>query len=286
MVPDWVQIVLRSIGFFVLVLLLSRMLGRKVAARMTLFDVMYAIVLGMIATAVSLKIVANAVYGFIALLTWGLVGVGLTFLSMKSKAVRDFLHGREAVVIKHGKIMEEQLKKMRFTPEDLLQQLRAKQIFNVADVEFAVMESNGEINALLKTDRQPVTPHHLGLQAAPETGTQTVIIDGNIMDEPLFTMGLNRGWLKTELKKIGVAPENVFLAQVDSRGDLYVDLFDDAILPPEPTARQLLLATLEKAKADLNSFVLDSGGQETKTMYRQCVREMESLLYDLRPLLK
>jgi hypothetical protein len=76
------------------------------------------------------------------------------------------------------------------------------------------------------------------------------------------------------------------LAQVDSKGDLYVDLFDDAILPPEPTTRQMLLATLEKAKADLDAFVLDSGVQETKTMYRQCVREMESLLYDLRPLLK
>ena len=76
--------------------------------------------------------------------------------------VRDAIHGREAVVIKNGKVLEEQLRRVRYTPEDLLQQLRNKQIFSLADVEFAVMESNGEINALIKSNRQPITPQHLG----------------------------------------------------------------------------------------------------------------------------
>lgn len=286
MVPEWAQIILRSLGFLVLLILLTRLLGRKIAARMTMFDVVFAIVIGLIAALVSLNIVANGVYGLIAFLTWGLAGIGISYLSLKSKWVRDLIHGREAIVIKHGKIMEEQLKKMRFSPEDLLQQLRSKQIFNVADVEFAVMESSGEINALLKANRQPISPKHLGVETSPETGTQTVILDGNIMDESLATMGLNRGWLHTELKRVGISPENVFIAQVDSMGELYLDLFDDAIQPPQPTTRQLLLTTLQKAKADLETFSLDTEDKKAKAMYQHCAKEVASVISDMRPLLK
>lgn len=284
--PVWLDILLRSVGLFVFLILVLRLLGRKTAARMTYFDTVFAMIVGVIAAAVSLRIVQNPFYGLIALLTWVLAGIGLSYLSLKSKWVRDLVHGQEAVVIKHGKIMEDQLKKMRYTPEDLLQQLRSKQIFNAADVEFAVMESNGEVNALLKADQQPINPQHLGVKTSPQTGVQTVILDGNIMDEPLSTMGLNRGWLHTELDKIGVSPENVFIAQVDATGDLYLDLFDDAVQTPQPTARQLLLTTLEKAKADLDGYAMDTKNSKAKQMYGQCSKELASVLYDLRPLLK
>ncbi len=283
--PEWLQVIIRSIVLIAFLIVLTRIVGRKIAARLTYFDIIFAMVLSVIAAAVVLNMV-HVAYGFIALLTWALAGIGISFFSMKSDMFHELLHGKEAVVIKHGKIMEDQLKKMRYTPEDLLRQLRSKQIFNVADVEFAVMESTGEINALLKANRQPITPKHLGVETAPETGAQTVILDGNIMDEPLATMGLNRGWLRTELDKIGVSPENVFLAQVDAMGDLYVDLFDDSIQTPQPTARQLLLTTLEQAKADLKIFSLETDSRKTKQMYDQCVKELESIIYDVRPLLK
>nr|WP_232345429.1 DUF421 domain-containing protein [Paenactinomyces guangxiensis] len=269
-----------------MLILLTRLLGRKIASRMTYFDIVFAVSLGVIAAAVSLNIVENAVFGFIALLTWGLAGMGLSYLSLKSKWVRDLIHGREAVVIKHGKVMEDQLKKMRYTPEDLLQQLRSKQIFNLADVEFAVMESNGEINALLKANRLPITPRDVGVETTPQTGIQTVILDGNIMDESLNALGLNRRWLRTELDKIGISAENVFVAQVDTMGELYVDLFDDAIQPPVPTTRRLLYNTLETAKADLKAFALDTDDQKAKQMYEQCVKELDSIIYDVRPMLK
>jgi uncharacterized membrane protein YcaP (DUF421 family) len=284
-VPFWLEIILRSISFIILLIILTRGMGRKAAARMTQFDVIYSIVLGGIAAAFSLKLVSIAI-GIFALLTWGLVGIGLSYLTLKSKWSRDLIHGREAVVIKHGKVMEDQLKKMRYTPEDLLQQLRSKQIFSLADVEFAVMESTGEINAVLKSNRQPITPKHLGIQTAPETGTQTVILDGNIMDEPLTVMGLNRSWLRTELEKIGVSPENVFIAQVNAMGELYIDLFDDTIQTPEPTTRQLVMNSLEQAKADLTSYALDTEQPTVKKMYEQCARELSSIIYDVRHLLK
>ncbi|SFJ14525.1 DUF421 domain-containing protein [Thermoflavimicrobium dichotomicum] len=285
MLPAWLEIIIRSFSLIVFLMVLTRLLGRKIASRMTYFDIVFAIALGMIAAAVSIRLI-DVLSGVIALLTWGLIGMGISYLSLKSKMVRDLVHGREAVVIKHGKVMEDQLKKMRYTPEDLLQQLRSKQIFNLADVEFAVMESDGEINALLKSNRQPITPKHLGVQTAPETGVQTVILDGNILDEPLTTMGLNRGWLRTELEKIGVSPENVFIAQVDGMGELYIDLFDDTIQIPQPSTRQLLLNSLEQAKADLETYSLETDNQSAKKMYRQSAKELSSVIYDVRHLLK
>nr|WP_255724482.1 DUF421 domain-containing protein [Shimazuella soli] len=268
-----------------LVLVLTRVLGRKVASRMTYFDIVFAMTIGVIAAAISLNLVP-IVIGSIALLTWGLLGIGLSFLSLKSKWVRDFIHGREAVVMKDGKIMEDQLMKLRYSPEDLLQQLRSKQIFSVSDVEFAVMESNGEINALLKTNRQPITPKDVGIEVSPSTGVQTVILDGTIMDEALTTMGLNRGWLHTELDKIGVSVDNVFIAQIDTLGDLYLDLFDDVIQIPQASTRQLLLTTLEKAKADCESFSLETNDTTAKQMYQQCAEDLTLIIYDLKPMLK
>jgi uncharacterized membrane protein YcaP (DUF421 family) len=283
--PEWLETTIRSFSFLILLLILTRALGRKMAARMTHFEIAYTIVLGIITGAISIQLV-DLVNGTFALLTWGLIGIALSFLSLKSKMVRDAIHGREAVVIKNGKVMEEQLRRVRYTPEDLLQQLRNKQIFSLADVEFAVMESNGEINALLKSDRQPITPKLLGVQTAPVAGIQTVILDGTIMDEPLTTMGLSRGWLREELEKIGVSPENVFIAQVDSMGELYIDLFDDALQIPKPSTRQLLLNSLEQAKADLESYALDTDDPKSKQMYQRCSEELSSIIYDVRHLLK
>lgn len=283
--PEWVTIILRSIGLFVFVIVMLRLAGRKVAARMTNVDVVFTVTIGVIAAVVSLNLVPNLVYGLLALLTWGLAVIGLSYGSLKSKWLRDLVHGREAVVIKHGKIMEEQLQKVRYSPEDLLQQLRHKNIFNVADVEFAVMESDGEVNVLLKKERQPLTAKDIGIATAPTAGTQTVILDGTIMDEPLGTMGLNRQWLKTELDKIGVSVENVFIGQVDSVGELYLDLFDDAIQVPKPTTRQLLAATLEKASADLSQFALDTENEEAEKLYRECKAELDTIVNELKPLL-
>ena len=120
--------------------------------------------------------------------------------------------------------MEESLFQVRLTGEELLRELRAKNYFNLSEVEFAVMETTGEINVLPKADYKAVTPHDLGQKVAPQTESQTVILDGNILDEPLAGMGLNRNWLKLQLERLGVSLTNVFLGQVDSSGD-YISTF-------------------------------------------------------------
>jgi len=147
------------------------------------------------------------------------------------------------------------------------------------------METTGDINVLLKADRKPVTPHDLGQRVAPQAESLTVILDGNIMDEPLASMGLNRGWLNLQLEKLGVSLANVFIGQVDSYGDLYVDLFDDAVQLPKPKVKELLYANMQKVQADLMIFALKTQNQDAKTMYFNNADQLKQVLKKLEPYL-
>jgi hypothetical protein len=98
-------------------------------------------------------------------------------------------------------------------------------------------------------------------------------------------MGLNRNWLNLQLERLRVALNNVFLGQVDSSGDLYIDLFNDAIILPKPKVKELLYANLEKIQADLTTFSLETESQDARTMYENYAVELEKLLERIKPYL-
>lgn len=279
--PIWIIILFRSLLMFIITLVLIRLIGKKQPSRLNSFNFINFIVLGIIAALISVRIIGNLIFGLIALLVWGLLPIALDYLSLKSKWVHDLLNGKETILIKHGKIMEESLFQVRLTGEELLQELRSKNFFNLSEVEFAVMETTGEINVLPKADYKPVTPHDLGQKVAPLTESQTVILDGNILHEPLASMGLNRSWLNLQLERLGVSLTNVFLGQVDSSGDLYIDLFDDAIILPQPKVKELLYANLEKIQADLITFSLETEDRDAKAMYANYGEKLEKMLKQL-----
>jgi len=276
-----IYVIIRSLSLFFLVWLSARIIGKRNISRVKPFNFMSYIVLAIVATLMSLNLI-NLISGFIVLLTWLVLPIALDYLSIKSEVIHQLINGKETVLIKHGKIMEENLIQVRMTGEDLLAELRSKNIFNLTDVEFAVMETNGEINAYLKSDKKPVTAHDLGEKVAPQAEPQTVIMDGNILNEPLFSLGLNQEWLKVELEKMGVALENVFLGQVDSSGDLFLDLFDDAVEIPQPKVKELLYASLQKVQADLSTFSLQTDNKNAKGMYLRNSQKLENLLDKLR----
>jgi uncharacterized membrane protein YcaP (DUF421 family) len=283
--PLWLIILFRSVLAFFITLVLIRLIGKKQPSRMNPFYFINYVVLGMIAAMISLGIIGNLVIGFIALAVWGLLPIALEYLSLKSKWIHDLFNGRETVLIKQGKIMEESLFQVRLTGEELLRELRSKNIFNVSEVEFAVMETTGEINVLPKSENKPLTPSDFGQKVAPCTESQTVILDGNILDEPLAAMGLNRNWLNLQLERLGVSLTNVFIGQVDSSGDLYIDLFNDAIILPQPKVKELLYANLQKIQADLTTFSLETEDQEAKVMYAGYAGKLAKMLVQIEPYL-
>jgi len=283
--PEWVVTGLRSAGVFALTLLGVRLLGKRTISRLTLFDLVIVVAIGTLAAVLSLN-PPGLVDGVIPLVVWIALPVTIYFLSLKFKTVRDIYQGKETVLINHGKVLDEKLRETRLASEDLLGMLREKDVFNFADVEFAVLEPTGDVSVLLKKNQQSVTPKTLGMTVAEESVPQTVVLDGNIMDEALTAMGLNRGWLATELDKAGVALENVFIAQVDSTGQIYLDLFDDSIQIPKPTTRKLSLATLRKCQADCELYALGTRDEAAKAMYQEAAEAIQNIADDLKPLLQ
>ncbi|WP_346888871.1 DUF421 domain-containing protein [Clostridium sp. UBA1056] len=282
---SWLIILFNSIVLFFLSLVIAKYMKKKTLARATPFDFISYAVIAIIIVLISLNIIDNIYFGLTTLAVWALMPIILDYASMKSKLIYNLIHGKERVLVKNGKVMEDNLSKERITGQEFLQEMRSKKAFNLADVEFAVMESTGDINVSLKADKKPVTPYDLGKQVAPKTEPQPVILDGNILDEGLTNAGLNRDWLTTQLEIKGVSLENVFLGQVDSSGDLYVDIFDDMIQVPKTQVKEMLYASIQKSQADLVSFSLDCNNEDSKNMYLQSAEKLEKVMKKLEPYL-
>jgi uncharacterized membrane protein YcaP (DUF421 family) len=281
----WIQILLRSISLFFLTLILIRFMGKRNVSRMTPFSFVSYIVIAILAALISANMITNLAFGMVAMGVWVLLPIALDYLSVKSKWMHDLIQGRETVLVKHGKIMEENLMKTRLTGEELLRELRSKNAFSLADVEFAVMETTGDVNIFVKSDKKPITAHDLGQKVAPLTAPQTVILDGNVVNESLVSLGLNKEWLRIQLENMGVSLDNVFIGQVDSSGDLYIDLFDDAVELPQPKVKEMLYANLEKTQASLMTFALETKDENAKVMYSKNAEKLKQLMTKLEPYL-
>jgi uncharacterized membrane protein YcaP (DUF421 family) len=284
-VPEWYEISYRTLIAVGALFVFTKILGKRQVSQMSMFEYITGIAIGNIIGYISLDTDRKWYIGLVAVFVWALVSLGMAFMQIKSKKARDFIDSKGRILIKDGKVLEDNLKKERLTSDELMEQLRKKSAFKVADVEFAIMEPSGDINVLLTRENQPLTPKHLGIKVAPEQEPQMVVMDGKIMDEPLATMGLSREWLNTELEKLGAAIENVYIGQVDSYGQLYVDLFDDQIKVPLPQKKAALFATLKKCEGDLMLFGLTTKNKKAKEMYEECAKQMEDLIAELRPVL-
>lgn len=281
----WSILLFNSIILFFLGIIISKYLKRKTLARATPFDFISYAVIAVIIALISLNMLPNIYFGLTTLAIWVLMPILLDYSSMKSKWIYNVVHGKERVLIKNGKVMEDNLSKERITGQEFLQEMRSKKAFNLADVEFAVMETTGDINVILKADKKPVTASDLGEKVGSKSEPQTVILDGNILNEGLTNAGLNRTWLTTQLEIKGVSLENVFLGQIDSSGDLYIDLFDDMIQVPKTEIKDMLYASIEKCQADLMSFSLDSDNEEAKNIYSQDADKLKKIINKLEPYL-
>lgn len=281
----WLIILFKSIILFFIAILITRYMKRKTLARATPFDFISYSVVAVLIPLISLGIISNFYFGIITLVIWAVMPLLLDLASMKSKTIYNLLHGKERVLIKNGKIMEDNLSKERLTGQEFLQIMRSKNAFNLSDVEFSLLETNGDINVSLKADKKPVTSYDLGKKVPQKSEPQAVILDGNILNEGLTNAGLNKGWLNTQLEAQGVPLESVFLGQVDSSGDLYLDLFDDMIQIPKSQVKDMLYASLLKCQSDLMSYSLDTDNEEAKNMYSKNAKKLEELINKLEPYL-
>jgi len=281
----WLILLFNSVILFFLTLIITRYMKKKSLSNASPFDFISYMIVAIIIALISLNVIPNIYFGLITLAVWAVTPIILDYAAMKSKWIYNIINGKERVLIKDGKVMEDNLSKERMTGQEFLQTLRSKKVFNLADVEFAVMETTGDINVSLKADKKPVTSYDLGQKVAPKTEPQTVILDGNMLNEGLTNIGLNQGWLRTQLENKGVDLENVFIGQVDSSGDLYLDLFDDMIQVPKTQIKEMLYASIQKSQADLMSFYLETENKAAKAMYLKNSEKLKKVMEKLEPYL-
>jgi len=199
------------------------MIGRKAISQMTLFDFCVAITLG--------SVTANIGFGgdnsfestVTVLITLGLMATITGYICMKSLNFRKFVNSEPLVIIDQNQIVQANMKKTRLTMTDLTSLLREKNVFNIADVNYAVFENDGKLSVQLKSDKKPATPADLQVHPPEEGLTKDLIIDGEIMYENLSALQLSDTWLYSELKTRGITEvKEVFFAALDSAGKLYV----------------------------------------------------------------
>ncbi|MCM3708264.1 MULTISPECIES: YetF domain-containing protein [Cytobacillus] len=221
------ETILRVTISFLVLFLLARLMGRKEIGQMTFFNWASAIGVGSIAGNLAVNESTRIKDGVIALVFWTLFTIAMDLLDLKSKQGRSVTTGDPLVVIKAGRIMESALKTARVDLDELQALLRQKDIFSFKDVDYAILETNGDLSVLKTVSQQSVTKKDLNIdsQKTPLFPLPTeVIADGKVNSENLTKLNLNRNWLERELKKADIrSVEDVFFAQVQQDGTLYFD---------------------------------------------------------------
>ena len=284
--PEWVLVIGTSLLLIIVLFTFTKFLGPKQLSQMNVFEYITGIVLGGIVAHTTINPDVEITHAIIAMFVWFIVPFIVEKITLKNKAFRNFAEGKSTIFIQDGKVMEDNLKKAGFSTDDLLEKLRAKDIFLASDVEFAVLEPDGGLSVLPKKENRPLTPKDLGIKVAPAKEPQTVIMDGRAINESLANLNLNINWLETELAKLNVSIENVFLGQADNDGQHYIDLYDDKISVPSPSEKPLLLATLKKCQADLELFALATENNESKALYEMNSKKLQQALNIVEPYLK
>lgn len=238
--PDWVEVALRTLSAVTVLFIITKILGKRQISQLSLFEYITGITLGNLVGYVSLDLDSTWYLGFVALSVWVLISVGAEYFTIKSKKFRNVVDGRATVLVENGTLNAENLRKEKITVDEFLEQLRKKDVYRVADVEFAIMEQSGEINVMLKKEFQPLTADILGYRLTQEREPQTIIIDGHIMPETLQQAGYDEDWVNKELRKLRIPLNRVFIGQVDSKGELTVQTGDKSLpkpAQPQPTAQ-------------------------------------------------
>ena len=157
----------------------------------------------------------------------------LTFVALKSRKARKWVSGKPTVVIENGKILEQNLRKLKLTLDTLSQELREKNIFDFGEVDYAVLELNGKISVLKKPEYLPVIRKDLGISSSSKTTFPIeLIMDGEIIFDNLRANSLTEKWLFEELNNRGLSVAEVSYAVKTTGGTLFFDQYKDNIQQP------------------------------------------------------
>jgi len=218
-------VLIRTIILYAIVVIVMRVMGKRQIGQLQPFELAVAIMISELAAVPMQNTGIPLISGIIPIATLLIAQIALSYISLRSTKARALICGRPSILIENGRINEASLRKELYTLNDLLEQLRIKDTANIADVEFAILETNGQLSIIPKSQKRPITPEDIQMPTKYEGLPLDIIVDGEINTNNLKKAGLDENWLDTELKKRGVhQPKDVFFASLDTNGDLFYHL--------------------------------------------------------------
>ena len=212
---------IRAIILYIIVLVVMRMMGKREIGQLQPFELAISI---MIADLASIPMadtgipITNGIIPILGLLVMHLV---ISILNIKSIRAREIICGKPSILIYRGKIDEKVLKKERFTINELQERLRGNNVVNLGDVEYAILETSGEVTVIQKPNKRNTTPEDFNIMPDYEGISYDLVIDGKIMYDNLKQIGKNYEWLRKQVNKFNIKPEEALLVTLDGKGQMF-----------------------------------------------------------------
>ncbi|HYF77953.1 MAG TPA: DUF421 domain-containing protein [Symbiobacteriaceae bacterium] len=216
----------RTLFSFALLWGLTRLLGKKQISQLTLFDYITGITVG----GLTANLIAESNHWrpvALSLAVWGALTYAFHLLDLRGRSLNRFLDDEPTILIRHGKIMEANLRKLQLTVQSLMSMLRVKGCFDLEQVEFAILETDGQLSVLPRSQFRPLQPRDMGVATTYEGLATQVMQEGREISHGLRQVGLDDAWLQSELDRLGIAKSDVFSAWLATNGTLVVDRYGD-----------------------------------------------------------
>jgi len=214
---------IRTFFVFLLVFILGRYLFKRAVTQLTSYDFVYNWILGAITVAPLLDGKIAFMYTIVPIATLFFWHMLISILSKHNKAISHFFNGKPAILISNGEVIRKNLKRHFINADILLAELRLKQVFDLASVQYVILEPNGHISALKKNNKTFITPPDMKLNAPPNEIPEVLIKDGKLEADILMKHGLNEEWLKNNLGTYNIHNyKDAYLVTIKSNNELYV----------------------------------------------------------------
>lgn len=211
----------RSIVLYIIVLIVMRLMGKREIGQLQPFELAISI---MIADLASIPMTDTGVpifNGIIPILGLLIMHLIISVINLKSSKAREIICGKPSILIYRGKINEKNLKKERFTINELEERLRGNNVINLGDVEYAILETSGQVTVIQKPNKRNTIPEDFNIEPEYEGLPYDLIVDGKIMYENLGKIGKDEKWLQKQIVKFKTTPENVLIATMDGKGNFF-----------------------------------------------------------------
>lgn len=223
-------VAVRAVISFFTLLIFARLIGKEQISQLTFFDYIVGITIGSIASEATIDLSSRTWTHWVGLFSWAVLAYLMEIITLKWRYAAKYIEGEPTIVIMNGKIMDNVLKKMKFRVSDILVLLRNQGIFNLNEVDYAIIEPNGNLSVLKKSEYLSLTPKDMNIKVKPTGISTELVYDGVLIEQNLKEMNKDKKWLLSQLKKYGIKDvSEALLVLLNDAGDMYVDKYDDQI---------------------------------------------------------